>query len=318
MQCKFCGFANGEEDHRCLRCGRRLEGVVVAAPPGYTAGYSGANALAPAPSRDTRERPLNDSWEAPAPRDGQPAAAPRQATLFSAPADQKVIPFDAIQRQASRLAGAAPAAAQSGDAVRPAPAQSQTQSRRPAAPSAAQANFDFQSDAPAQRTLRTDVPAQVYCEQPVATPMHRSIAGAIDAAMILVGFGGFLLGANLTGAEMGVGVGFGEGKLFWGGLGASFVLLAFFYGLIFAMKGRVTTGMDLTHLHLITFDGFPLDRKSRTVRFATTWLSVLSGGLGLVWAVADEENLTWHDHISKTFPTFREAPGGFVRRRSAG
>ena len=27
------------------------------------------------------------------------------------------------------------------------------------------------------------------------------------------------------------------------------------------------------------------------------------GGLGLVWALVDEENLTWHDHISKTFPT---------------
>ena len=26
-------------------------------------------------------------------------------------------------------------------------------------------------------------------------------------------------------------------------------------------------------------------------------------GLGLVWALVDEENLTWHDHISKTFPT---------------
>jgi hypothetical protein len=32
-------------------------------------------------------------------------------------------------------------------------------------------------------------------------------------------------------------------------------------------------------------------------------LSVVSAGLGLVWALVDEENLTWHDHISKTFPT---------------
>jgi hypothetical protein len=44
MHCKHCGFANGEDDHRCLRCGRRLSGVVIAAPPGY----SGANALAQA------------------------------------------------------------------------------------------------------------------------------------------------------------------------------------------------------------------------------------------------------------------------------
>src|SRR5437763_9565864 len=43
MHCKHCGFINGEDDHRCLRCGRRFSGVVIAAP----AGYSGANALAP-------------------------------------------------------------------------------------------------------------------------------------------------------------------------------------------------------------------------------------------------------------------------------
>jgi len=27
-------------------------------------------------------------------------------------------------------------------------------------------------------------------------------------------------------------------------------------------------------------------------------LSMASAGLGLVWALVDEENLTWHDHIS--------------------
>ena len=53
MHCKHCGFVNGEDDHRCLRCGRRMSGVVIAAPPGY----SGANALAVAPAfdNDTRE-----------------------------------------------------------------------------------------------------------------------------------------------------------------------------------------------------------------------------------------------------------------------
>jgi len=51
------------------------------------------------------------------------------------------------------------------------------------------------------------------------------------------------------------------------------------------------------------------------LRFAATWLSFCSGGLGLLWAVADEENLTWHDHISKTFPTIRDVPGTFVKQR---
>ena len=34
-------------------------------------------------------------------------------------------------------------------------------------------------------------------------------------------------------------------------------------------------------------------------------LSFCAGGVGLLWALADEEKLAWHDHMSKTFPTHR-------------
>jgi uncharacterized RDD family membrane protein YckC len=98
-------------------------------------------------------------------------------------------------------------------------------------------------------------------------------------------------------------------------LGASFTLISMFYGLIWAIAGRETAGMRWTDLQLITFDGFPVDGRSRASRVASTWLSFCSGGLGVLWAVADEENLTWHDHISKTFPTIREEPQSFVRQR---
>jgi hypothetical protein len=30
--------------------------------------------------------------------------------------------------------------------------------------------------------------------------------------------------------------------------------------------------------------------------------------LGIVWALLDEEHLTWHDHISKVFPTPIDVP----------
>jgi hypothetical protein len=30
---------------------------------------------------------------------------------------------------------------------------------------------------------------------------------------------------------------------------------------------------------------------------------LIAGGLGIVWILVDEEQLAWHDHISKTFPT---------------
>jgi uncharacterized RDD family membrane protein YckC len=173
-----------------------------------------------------------------------------------------------------------------------------------------QASLDFIPASPSRgRKLKTDVEAQVFCDQPVATPTHRLVASAIDAAMILIGFG--LLSITFEG----LGGQFGSGKMFWIGMGATLVLVSLLYGLIWAISGRETAGMRMTDLQLITFDGFQLDARSRALRFASAWLSFCSGGLGLLWAMADEENLTWHDHISKTFPTIREIPGTFVRQR---
>src|SRR3954464_3462166 len=93
MQCKFCGFANGEDDHRCLRCGRRMPGMVVAAP----ASYSGNNALAidPWASRPPEET-LNEGQDLP--------LFSRQTPPAFSFGEQKVIPFAEIQqRQAGRL-----------------------------------------------------------------------------------------------------------------------------------------------------------------------------------------------------------------------
>jgi uncharacterized RDD family membrane protein YckC len=159
------------------------------------------------------------------------------------------------------------------------------------------------------RTLKTSVEAQVYCDQPVATPMHRFVAGAIDAALILIGFGLFVIICQAAGGA------FGQGRTFWISLTLGFVLVSAFYGLIWAIAGRETAGMRMTDLQLVTFDGFPVDGQTRALRLLATWLSFCSGGIGLIWSLADEEHLTWHDHISKTFPTIREIPQHFVRGR---
>ena len=34
-------------------------------------------------------------------------------------------------------------------------------------------------------------------------------------------------------------------------------------------------------------------------------VSVIAVGIGFAWALVDEERLTWHDYISKTFPSPR-------------
>ena len=175
-------------------------------------------------------------------------------------------------------------------------------------PTAQQTALDFLEAAPQQRTLRNEVPAQIYCEQTVAAPMHRFVASCVDAALITVAFGIFVAICQAFGS------GFGTGRTFWIVLGAAYALISVFYGLIFAMTGRETAGMRGAGLQLITFDGLPVEGSARAVRVAATMLSFCSGGLGLVWALADEENLTWHDHISKTFPAMAEAPDSALRR----
>jgi len=288
MRCKHCGFVNGEDDHRCLRCGRRMSGVVIAAPPGY----SGANALAASvmmSSDDTTEFP-------PVPQTGS-----AQPTLFANPGPN-VIPFDRRERKTLPRSAA------------PQPPQGtppRVSARKFADPSRdLQGTLDFVPASPMKgRTLKTNVEAQVFCDQPVATPTHRMVASAIDGVIILFGFGFLVALFEVLGGR------FGSGKTLWIGLAMALGLVSMLYGLIWAIAGRETAGMRLTDLQLITFDGFQVDPRSRALRFASTWLSFCSGGLGILWAVADEENLTWHDHISKTFPTIREVPGTFVKQR---
>ncbi len=288
MHCKHCGYVNGEDDHRCLRCGRRLSGVVIAAPPGY----SGANALAP------KVVVSDDTGEFPAVLQGVQAQSTLFANYSEADVSPNVIPFD--RRPRVQPAPSAPPVT-----AAPAPARA----RKPPV-SDTQGTLDF-IPAPLLRgrKLKTDVEAQVFCDQPVATPAHRFVASAIDDVIILFGFVLLITMFEALGGS------FGGGKTLWIGLAAVLGLVSMLYGLIWAIAGRETAGMRLTDLQLITFDGFEVDSRSRALRFASTWLSFCSGGLGLLWAVADEESLTWHDHISKTFPTIREVPGTFVKQR---
>jgi len=292
--------------------------VVVAAPPGY----SGANALAQAVvMNDTEEfSPVKTEFAPVKSAASTTLGTSEHPMLFAPPAQpvkpgQNVIPFDQLLREASGRSGVRMAVAPQLPQLPPttAPPTHARVRKSTAAPVSRpdlQGSLDFIPGVPLKaRRLKTDVDAQVFCDQPVATPTHRAVASAIDAAVILIGFGLLLGTFSLLGGS------FGAGRMRWIGMSATLALVTMLYGLIWAIAGRETAGMHFTDLQLITFDGFPLDSRSRALRFASAWLSFCSGGLGLLWAVADEENLTWHDHISKTFPTIREVPGTFVKQR---
>jgi len=156
--------------------------------------------------------------------------------------------------------------------------------------------------------LGTTVDAVIYCEAPVATSVHRALAGAIDLTMILVAYGLFLLTFVLCGGEIVV----SRPNLIV--FGCALGLIAGTYGLFWTVAGTETAGMRWTHLRLITFDGFSPDRWQRAARLAGTCLSLFSV-LGILWSMADEEGLGWQDHISRTFPTAHELESRVFRRR---
>ena len=179
--------------------------------------------------------------------------------------------------------------------------------RRPVA----EGQGEFEFFAPVQtktKTLGTTVDAVIYCEAPVATPLHRALAATIDLTMILVAYGLFLLTFVLCGGEIVV----NRPNLIV--FGCALGIVAATYGLFWTVAGTETAGMRWTHLRLITFDGFPPDTWQRVGRLAGTCLSLFSV-LGILWSLADEEGLGWQDHISRTFPTAHELESRVFRRR---
>ncbi len=159
-----------------------------------------------------------------------------------------------------------------------------------------QQTLDFYND-PSHPALGTEVHAVIYCDAPVALPAHRMIAAAFDFSMVLIALGLFLGVFFLSG-----------GMLMLSKQNAPFLisvaaLLGLFYRFLWVLGNGESPGMRFAGLRTVNFDGRSPDRDQRALRQVSSLLSFLSAGLGLVWALVDEENLTWHDHISKTFPT---------------
>lgn len=310
MNCRYCQSWNAEDEHRCTRCGRRLKVAEVSSSVA-------ASRSAPALALDDRPAVVVEVDE-PAPLPVSRTPVP-QRLMFEELRDSNVIPFESFAahriQPVPASAGAAPRTATPNleaqrIAAPPAPARPKTR-RRPAISQQddLQGGLDFLVPAPqGPRTLKTQVEAVIYCDADVATPKHRAIAAAIDGGMIFVAFGLFLFAFHCMGGMFRLNR--QTIPFFIGVLGT----LAMFYGMLWIWAGRDTVGMRCTGLRLIDFDGFPANRRCRLVRSIGTWLSFCAGGIGLLWALADEEKLTWHDHMSKTFPTFQESNSAFFRK----
>jgi uncharacterized RDD family membrane protein YckC len=294
MTCSFCGSRNSEGEHRCRKCGRR---------PGDT--LNGEFSLV------RTEGALATKFELREPGPGQATVAEPRAPRPTVRGVQQSL-FPERQSNVIQFSEYAPQkpTPQRPPAQRPvskALVKPRTASRRRGV-AEGQGSLDFMPPQPAApRTLTTTVEAVVSCDMPVATAPHRAVAAALDWTMALIGYGLFLA------------VYFSMGGVFtWNRLnlmvfGSTLLLVGFTYGLTWALLGADSAGMRWMGLRLITFEGFPLERKQRLLRFAGSCLSFCTV-IGQLWGLWDEECLTWQDHMSETFPTPRRVHAEVFRR----
>ncbi len=291
MTCRYCGSRNGEGEHRCRVCGRTPEDTLTGE---FTLPRTdGALAAKMQPAAHSQPADSAVSGRAPEQAPGKERAA--QGSLFQERPASNVIPFDSFTPVAAAPGKPRPkAASDSKPGSKPA-------ARRASRVPEGQGKLELLPALPSNpRTLSTTVEAVICCDASPPVPLHRALAAAIDWGMVLIGCGLFLL------VYWAFGGAFVLSKPNLPIFGGALLLVGFIYGLLFAIAGTEPAGMRGTRLHVITFEGFPPDLGQRVLRFAGACLSLCTV-VGLLWCLADEEGLTWTDHISGTFPTPRDS-----------
>src|SRR5262245_58025398 len=295
MTCSYCGSRNGVGETRCRRCGRKAGDTLTGEFPITTGNL--APQLHPSPRPTKPEGPqviaaaAGASASAPAAASLNNLSRAVQVPLFRERPSSNIIPIETYAPAPPRPAPK--------PRVKPATTPGAPRPKRPRA-SEDQGSLDFLPAAPpAPKKLGTTVEAVIYCDAPVAHVLHRAVAAAIDWSLVMLGVGLFLLIFRMLGGPIVL------SKPNLPIFGGAIALIAFMYGLTWALAGAETLGMRAARLRLITFDGFAPEPRHRALRFLGSCLGYTTM-LGLLWSLADEESLGWQDHISRTFPTYKE------------
>ncbi|MGB9464934.1 MAG: RDD family protein [Candidatus Acidiferrum sp.] len=139
---------------------------------------------------------------------------------------------------------------------------------------------------------------------PVASIDERRISGLIDAGCLLFAYGGFLTLFGSLGGQ------FTLSKLSAAVCVATFVIVYLQYFALFTVFGGTTPGMMLRGLHVVNFSGETPAPRQMLWRSVGYMLSAGTFFMGFLWAMWDEDALTWHDRLSHTYlcpaPTFAD------------
>ncbi len=158
---------------------------------------------------------------------------------------------------------------------------------------------------PEQEEALPELPAEsgtrVYSGMfPVASIEERRAAAVVDAACLAFAYGGFLalfgsLGGHFTFSKLSAAVCF---------FTFAFVYVQYFG--LFTIFGGTTPGMMVRGLQVASFSGENPTAKQYLQRALGYMLSAGTLFLGFIWAIWDEDALTWHDRLSRTYLTLPE------------
>jgi len=177
-------------------------------------------------------------------------------------------------------------------------------------------------DAPSQRGLERFAESHTASPLfPVAPLGERATAAMVDALFLLFSYGGFLALFSSFGGQ------FSFSELNAIVYVSTFALFYLQYFALFTVFGGTTPGMMLRRLHVVSSacpdefgagpDGLGVgDRPSSRQLLLRSLGYVLSAGtflLGFAWACWDEDHLTWHDRISRTYLTSADVLPSVIR-----
>jgi uncharacterized RDD family membrane protein YckC len=147
----------------------------------------------------------------------------------------------------------------------------------------------------AQPIAETEIEAEPASALALARISRRLMAAVVDGALIV---GGCLAATLVAIAGMKTPIAAREAEL------AAIVALAALgalYQAFFFTLGKATPGMKYAGISLCTFNDEQPTRARLFARLGALPLSLAPLGLGVLWILFDEDRLSWHDRISRTY-----------------
>jgi uncharacterized RDD family membrane protein YckC len=123
---------------------------------------------------------------------------------------------------------------------------------------------------------------------------QRRLAALVDAACLAFAYGAFLALFHCVGE-------FTASKLSGAVCLATFAMVYLQYFALFTVFGGTTPGMMVRGLQVVSFTGETPTPRQMLLRSAGYVLSAATFFMGFIWSMWDEDTLTWHDRISRTY-----------------